>query len=67
MNTRILFILPFVALVAASCQPALPEVPDSGRTVIAPRGSSENLKPWSVPTKQEGDATLGPLSDMNRR
>lgn len=67
MKTRYFLILPMMALVLTACQTSMPEVPSSGRKVVGPRGSSESLKPWSVPTKQEGDATLGPLSDMNRR
>lgn len=50
----------------ASCQPALPPVPDSGRTVVRPQGSSLTEKPWNAPTKTEGDAVLGPLSNMRR-
>ena len=47
----------------------MPAVPASNhnRTVVAPRGSSEGLKPWSNPTKQEGDAALGPLSGLSER
>ena len=43
------------------------EVPPNTRKVVGPSGTSENVKPWNETTKQEGDATLGPLSDMNRR
>lgn len=49
-----------------SCQPTVPAVPDNGRVVVAPKGSSEGEKPWNNITKQEGDARLGPLSGMRR-
>lgn len=67
MNKRYILILLMAALMVPACRTSMPEVPPSSRKVVGPSGSSENLKPWSVPTKQEGDATLGPLSDMNRR
>lgn len=41
-------------------------VPDSGREVVGPRGTSDTEKPWNAPTKSEGDAVLGPLSNMRR-
>ncbi len=50
----------------ASCQPSVPAVPDNGRVVVAPKGTSEGEKPWNNITKQEGDARLGPLSGMRR-
>lgn len=58
-----------LALTLVSCTGAMPAVPASNhnRTVVAPRGSSEGLKPWSNPTKQEGDAALGPLSGLSER
>ncbi|MDO4221997.1 MAG: hypothetical protein Q4C88_07745 [Akkermansia sp.] len=57
------------AIALASCTSSMPSVPASnhGRTVVAPRGSSEGYKPWSNPTKQEGDAALGPLSGLSER
>lgn len=41
-------------------------VPDSGREVVRPQGSTSVEKPWNAPTKTEGDAVLGPLSNMRR-
>lgn len=52
--------------VGVSCQPAMPMVPDSGRKVVPPQGSTGTEKPWNAPTKTEGDAVLGPLSNMRR-
>ncbi len=49
-----------------SCQRALPPVPDSGRTVVHPKGSTDIEKPWNSTTRQEGDAILGPLSNARR-
>ncbi|MBQ4593986.1 MAG: hypothetical protein IKC90_06875 [Akkermansia sp.] len=67
MNKSVVFtaIVAVAALVAA-CQPALPMVPDSGREVVRPQGSTSVEKPWNAPTKTEGDAVLGPLSNMRR-
>ena len=58
-----------LALTLVSCTGAMPAVPASNhnRTVVAPSGTTKNLKPWSNPTKQEGDATLGPLSGISER
>lgn len=67
MKTGILMLLPMVALTMVSCELPMDEVPPNTRKVVGPPGSSENVKPWNETTKQEGDATLGPLSDMNRR
>lgn len=71
MNTtaKLLSLCMPAALALASCTPSMPAVPASNhnRTVVAPRGSSEGLKPWSNPTKQEGDAALGPLSGLSER
>ena len=53
-------------LLFSSCRRTMPAVPDSGRTVVGPRGSSEVEKPWNGTTRQEGDAVLGPLSNMRR-
>ena len=52
--------------VLASCQTSIPMVPDSGRKVVPPQGSTNTEKPWNAPTKTEGDAVLGPLSNMRR-
>lgn len=67
MKTRLLILLPLVALSLSSCELPMAEVPPNTRKVVGPSGTSENVKPWNETTKQEGDATLGPLSDMNRR
>lgn len=67
MKTRIQFLLPLVAFSLVSCELPMDEVPPNTRKVVGPSGTSENVKPWNETTKQEGDATLGPLSDMNRR
>ncbi|MBE6418708.1 MAG: hypothetical protein E7031_01100 [Akkermansiaceae bacterium] len=67
MNKTFLYTLVVAASVMmVSCQPALPMVPDSGRTVVPPQGSTTTEKPWNAPTKTEGDAALGPLSNMRR-
>ena len=55
-----------VATLCTACQRALPPVPDSGRTVVHPKGSSDIVKPWNGTTRQEGDAVLGPLSNARR-
>ena len=67
MKTKLLTMLPLVVLSFASCELPMDEVPPNTRKVVGPSGTSENVKPWNETTKQEGDATLGPLSDMNRR
>ena len=71
MNTtaKLLSLCMLAALALASCNPPMPAVPASNhnRTVVAPSGSSEGLKPWSTPTQQEGDAALGPLSGLSER
>jgi hypothetical protein len=54
------------AALAASCQPSLPLVPDSGREVVRPQGTTTIEKSWNAPTRSEGDAVLGPLSNMRR-
>ncbi len=64
---RILMITPLVAVLMTACQPAMPPVPPSNRTVVGPKGSSEAVKPWNNTTRKEGEAVLGPLGDMNRR
>lgn len=56
-----------VLLLATGCNHKMPTVPPSNRTVVEPGGSSRSVKPWNETTKQEGDAVLGPLSDVNRR
>ena len=69
MNTKLLFLSLTATLALASCTSSMPTVPASnhGRTAVAPKGSSEGYKPWSNPTKQEGDAALGPLSGLSER
>lgn len=64
---RILILLALGSVVLPACNQAMPPVPPSNRTVVAPRGSSERLKAWSSTTKQEADAVLGPLSNSERR
>ena len=53
-------------LLCASCQSSPPTVPDSGRVVVEPRGSENNTKSWNTIQKGEGDALLGPLSNVRR-
>lgn len=69
MKVNIVLILASLsaAVVVNSCQPAMPAVPPSNRTVVGPKGSSDAVKAWSAPTRKEGEAVLGPLGDMNRR
>ena len=58
---------PLVAVMVVSCQPSMPAVPPSNRTVVGPKGSSDAVKPWNNTTRKDGEAVLGPLGDMNRR
>jgi hypothetical protein len=67
MKTKAILLVSLAAGVLSSCQPAMPAVPPSNRTVVQPKGSSESVKAWSMPTRKEGEAVLGPLGDMNRR
>lgn len=67
MNKMMWMLAPLAAVLLNSCQPPMPAVPPSNRQVVAPRGSSENVKPWNNTTRKEGEAVLGPLGDMNRR
>lgn len=67
MEKKTLMILAAMALVVTACQPPMPDVPPSNREVVAPRGSSDAVKPWNNTTRKEGEAVLGPLGDMNRR
>lgn len=62
-----LMLLPLAAVMVAACQPQMPSVPPSKRQVVAPKGSSDAVKPWNNTTRKEGEAVLGPLGDMNRR
>lgn len=49
-----------------SCQRSVPPVPQSNRRVVEPKGSTDITKPWNHLNKVEGDAVLGPLSEMRR-
>lgn len=62
-----MFLPALAAVLLASCQPAVPSVPNSGRTVVAPKGSSEAVKSWSIMGRQEGEAALGPLGGLSNR
>ena len=65
---KIMILMPVLSLVLmTACQPAMPPVPPSNRTVVGPKGSSDAVKPWNNTTRKEGEAVLGPLGDMNRR
>lgn len=61
-----LLMLALVLPLLCQCQRPLPPVPQSHRPVVAPRGSTDVVKPWNGTTRQEGDAILGPLSNMRR-
>lgn len=67
MKTKMLMLAPLVAVMLSACQSPMPAVPPSKRQVVAPKGSSEAVKPWNNTTRKEGEAVLGPLGDMNRR
>ncbi len=68
MNMKnMLMLAPLVAVMMTACQPPMPAVPPSNRQVVAPKGSSDAVKPWNNTTRKEGEAVLGPLGDMNRR
>jgi hypothetical protein len=64
---KLLMLAPLAAVLMTACQPAMPPVPPSNRTVVGPKGSSDAVKPWNNTTRKEGEAVLGPLGDMNRR
>ncbi|MBR5895060.1 MAG: hypothetical protein IKZ13_05925 [Akkermansia sp.] len=49
-----------------SCQRSVPMVPQTNRVVVPPSGSTDSPKSWSRVTEQEGNAVLGPLSNMRR-
>ncbi len=55
-----------LAALCTSCHQTLPPVPDNGRVVVQPKGSTDIVKPWNGTTRQEGDAVLGPLSNARR-
>ena len=67
MMKKMLMLAPLVAVVMTACQPPMAAVPPSNREVVAPKGSSDAVKPWNNTTRKEGEAVLGPLGDMNRR
>lgn len=52
--------------VMSSCTGTVSMVPDNGRQVVRPKGSSDVEKSWNQTTRAEGDAALGPLSNMRR-
>lgn len=54
------------ALGLSACQTSVPPVPASNRQVVKPKGSTEVEKAWGGITEKEGDAVLGPLSNMRR-
>lgn len=64
---KMLMLAPLVSVMMTACQPPMPAVPPSNRQVVAPKGSSDAVKPWNNTTRKEGEAVLGPLGDMNRR
>ena len=55
-----------IGLGLSCCQNSVPRVPDNGRVVVPPQGSTSIEKTWSTPTRAEGDAVLGPLSSQRR-
>lgn len=55
-----------MSAVMVSCTNGIAPVPDNGRQVVRPKGSSDVEKSWNIITKAEGDAALGPLSNMRR-
>ncbi len=54
-----------IAALMAACTP-LETAPEGQRAATPPQGSSDVEKAWNAPTKQEGDAILGPLSQPRR-
>lgn len=66
MKTCIILCALATGALVSSCQPTVDAVPDNGRVVVAPKGTSDSQKPWNNITKAEGDARLGPLSGMRR-
>lgn len=64
---KIMILMSVLSLALMACQPPMPAVPPSNRTVVGPKGSSDAVKPWNNTTRKEGEAVLGPLGDMNRR
>lgn len=62
----VIFLVLTGLLAGVSCENSVPPVPSSGRRVVEPRGSSDVTKPWNHTTEREGEAILGPLSNMRR-
>ena len=58
--------LVLVASVVTSCTRSVPMVPPTTRTVVGPEGRTRGVTSWSGVTEQEGNAALGPLSNMRR-
>ena len=50
---KAILLVSLAAGVLSSCQPAMPAVPPSNRTVVQPKGSSESVKSWSMPTARK--------------
>ncbi len=53
------------AALLTACQNTLPAVPDNGRKVVPPSGSSETQKSWNQVTEQENNAIL-PFNTQRR-
>lgn len=66
MKNIVIPALVLAALGLSSCQNSLAMVPPNSRPVVGPEGSTGNVKSWSRVTEQEGNAVLGPLSNMRR-
>lgn len=66
MKKAVVSLLLLSALGLTSCQPSVAMVPPNTRPVIGPEGSAGDVKSWSRVTEQEGNAVLGPLSNMRR-
>ena len=66
MKNIIIPALVLTALGLSSCQNSVAMVPPNTRPVVGPEGSTGNVKSWSRVTEQEGNAVLGPLSNMRR-
>lgn len=66
MKKTIIYALLMSALGLTACQRSVAMVPPNTRPVIGPEGSSGSVKSWSRVTEQEGNAVLGPLSNMRR-
>ncbi len=58
-------IIILTAALLTACTQSLPSVPDSGRKVVGPSGSTDTVKAWNGVTKQENDAIL-PFNTMRR-